>query len=251
MGVSLSFILDGLSYFFGLMITLIGALVFLYSRYYMTGPKEEYGRFYMYLLLFMGTMLGCIFSNNMITFFVFWELTSIFSFCLIGFKYADPEHQKSALTALVVTIGTGLFLLVGCVIAGMGLQTFQISEMVSRYFTLPPVWFTIMLVCILIGAFGKSAQFPFHFWLPSAMKAPVPVSTFLHSAAMVKLGIYAIARFYPILSNHPMWAPLLITIGTLSMTWGAVRAVLSHQIKEILAYSTVSQLGLLVLFYGL
>lgn len=253
LGIHFSFLIDGVSLFFALIVTVMGALVCFYARFYLVETPLETGRFYSYLMLFMSAMLGTVFSNNLILLFLFWELTGIASFFLIGFFYEEEASRRGALMALIVTAGAGLVMLAGFILLGAFAGTYDVLEIISQKETafVFQSGLLIPLLLIMIGAFAKSAQFPFHFWLPNAMAAPTPVSAYLHSAAMVKLGIFLTARLYPVLVESPLWMPLLVTIGFLTMTLGAVLALLSNDIKALLAYTTVSQLGFLIGVYGL
>ena len=251
-GVRFSFLVDGLSIFFGLVVSVMGFFVVSYAMSYMPKNDKENGKFYTYLMLFMFAMLGTVFSNNLIVLFLFWEMTGVASFLLIGFNYTKPVSQMGSRMAFVVTASTGLVMLVGVLMLGNIFGTFELNQIASNQ----PVGamanlMGLTFVLVIIGAFGKSAQFPFHFWLPNAMAAPTPVSAYLHSAAMVKLGIFLTARIFPIFSDLGAWAALLPVIGFLTMLIGAMFSVLSHDIKGILAYTTVSQLGYLIGFYGL
>jgi multicomponent Na+:H+ antiporter subunit A len=251
LGINLSFRLDGLSMLFSLMITGIGALVFIYTAYYLKG-HTYLDRFYGYLSMFMGSMLGVVLSDNLMTMFIFWELTSISSFFLIGFNNEDPASRKSAMTALGITGLGGLVMLVGFVLIGNASGTYSISELLVN----PEVLknhpsYSWIIALVFVGAFTKSAQFPFHFWLPAAMKAPTPVSTYLHSATMVKAGIFLLARFTPILGDTFWWNTTLITIGAITMLYAAIHALFRVDLKSILAYSTISALGILVFLIGL
>ena len=253
LGIHFSFLIDGISLFFSITTCMMGALVCAYSHYYLPKSSQKNSRFYAYLLFFITAMLGTVLSNNIGLLIVFWELTAIASFLLIGFKSSKEGSQKGALATLITTGFTGLCMLVGLILLSILTGTSELSEVLILAPTLTQIqpYLTTIMVLILIGAFGKSAQFPFYFWLPKAMSAPTPVSAYLHSAAMVKLGIFLIARFYPIFGGNSLWAPILITIGVITMVIGAVYAVMTHDIKELLAYSTVSQLGALVMSYGL
>ncbi len=250
-GVNLSFQLDGLSLLFALMITGIGTLVFIYTSVYLKG-HEYLDRFYAFLSMFMGAMLGLVLSDNLILMFIFWELTSISSFYLIGFNNASLSSRKSALIALGVTGKGGLLFLGGAVLLGVVANTFQISEMtaLADQIALSPSY--LLIVILFFGAaFSKSAQFPFHFWLPGAMKAPTPVSTYLHSATMVKAGIFLLLRFTPILGNTEFWNSTLIIVGGITMLYAAIHILFRTDLKSILAYSTISALGILVFLIGL
>jgi NADH:ubiquinone oxidoreductase subunit 5 (subunit L)/multisubunit Na+/H+ antiporter MnhA subunit len=252
-GINLSFLVDGLSILFGLIVSIMGVFIVFYARSYL-GKKTVYqNRFYAYLMLFMGAMLGTVFSNNLLLLFIFWELTGIASFFLIGFTHQKEESRTGARMALIVTTGTGLMLLVGVVLININAGSYNLHELLFN----PEIihqnkdWMNIALVFMLLGAFGKSAQFPFHFWLPNAMAAPTPVSAYLHSATMVKLGIFLCARIYPLFSGTDYWTSILVPIGFLTLVIGSVLALLSNDLKAILANSTVAQLGFLIGWYGL
>lgn len=251
LGIDLSFRLDGLSMLFSLMITGIGSLVFVYTSYYL---KEHIylDRFYGYLSMFMASMLGVVLSDNLITLFIFWELTSISSFFLIGFNNEEEPSRKSAMMALGITGFGGLVMLAGFVWIGAAAGTYSLSELMTQPEVLREhsgyVW---IISLVFIGAFTKSAQFPFHFWLPGAMKAPTPVSTYLHSATMVKAGIFILARFTPILGSTAEWNWTLTIVGAVTMTYAAIHALFRTDLKSILAFSTISALGILVFLIGL
>ncbi len=249
--VDISFMLDGLSLLFVLMISGIGTLVFWYSSSYLKG-HEYLDRFYAYLGIFMSAMLGLVLSNNIITMFIFWELTSISSFFLIGFNNESESSRQSALLALGITGIGGLFLLAAAVILGQVTSTYTISEMLtmSNEITMSSSY-AFIVILIFLAAFTKSAQFPFHFWLPGAMKAPTPVSTYLHSATMVKAGIYLILRFSPILGETSLWNSTLIIIGAVTMLYSAIQMLFRTDLKAILAYSTICALGILTFLTGL
>ncbi len=249
--VNLGFKLDGLSLLFSLMITGIGFLVFAYTSSYLKG-HQYLDRFYGYLASFMGAMLGLVLSDNMITLFVFWELTSISSFFLIGFNNTNPASRKSAMTALGITGIGGLFLLAGALLLNNMTGTYSISEMLTMSEAIRSNEFYFLAVLFLFGAaFTKSAQFPFHFWLPGAMKAPTPVSTYLHSATMVKAGVYLLMRFTPVLGGENIWNTTLVIVGGITMLYSAVHTIFRTDLKGILAYSTISALGILVFLIGL
>lgn len=250
-GINLDFYLDGLSLLFCLLISGIGTLVFLYAANYLkTNPFIS--RFYGYLGLFMTAMLGLVASNNIILLFVFWELTSISSFFLIGFDNENEDAQKSALTALTITGGGGLLLLSGFILMSNIAETYSIQSMIFSAQTLKEhTWYGFILLTFFAGAFTKSAQFPFHFWLPNAMKAPTPVSAYLHSATMVKAGVYLLARFTPILGATLTWNTTLTIVGGITMIYGAFHSMFRVDLKGILAYSTISALGILIFLLGL
>ncbi|WP_304518138.1 putative monovalent cation/H+ antiporter subunit A [Cecembia rubra] len=251
LGIDLNFRLDGLSMLFSLMITGIGSLVFVYTSYYLKG-HIYLDRFYAYLSMFMASMLGVVLSDNLITLFIFWELTSISSFFLIGFNNEEKVSRKSAMTALGITGLGGLVMLAGFVWIGSVSGTYSLTELMNQPEVLKThsgyLW---ILILLFVGAFTKSAQFPFHFWLPGAMKAPTPVSTYLHSATMVKAGIFLLARFSPILGNTPEWNWTLTIVGAVTMTYAAIHSLFRNDLKSILAYSTISALGILVFLIGL
>ncbi|MFC1996238.1 putative monovalent cation/H+ antiporter subunit A [Chloroflexota bacterium] len=251
LGIQASFLIDGLSLLFGLIITIIGGLVILYSGAYLAG-NSHLKRFYVYILIFMIAMLGVVFSRNLVTLFVFWELTSISSFLLIGFYNEKEDSRKAALQALLVTGGGGLLLLVGILILGLVAGNYDLVVLFTKADLIQesPFYGTI-LILVLLGAFTKSAQFPFHFWLPGAMEAPAPVSAYLHSATMVKAGIYLIARMTPILGGTSLWMVILVIVGAVTMLLGAWMALGQTDLKRILAYSTVSVLGMLTFLLGL
>ncbi|PRD47280.1 putative monovalent cation/H+ antiporter subunit A [Sphingobacterium haloxyli] len=251
LGVNFDFRLDGLSLLFALLITGIGAGIFFYARSYLKG-HIYFDRFFAYLLLFMSAMLGVVLSDNILTLFVFWELTSISSFFLIGFNNDSKASRNSALMALSITGMGGFFLLAGLILVGNIAGTFVISELFAYHDQLvshPLYPLIVGLICI--GAFTKSAQFPFHFWLPGAMKAPTPVSAYLHSATMVKAGIYLLARFTPILGDTELWKITLMVVGGFTMIFAAVHSLFRTDLKGILAYSTVSALGILTFLLGI
>lgn len=251
LGLNLSFRLDGLSLLFSLLITLIGTLIFIYTSSYLK-DHPHLDRFYGYLSLFMASMLGLVMSDNILLLFVFWELTSISSFFLIGFNNTEAGSRKSAIKALCITGLGGFFLLVGLVIMGRIADTYLIHELlasgdiIKNHSTYP-----LILGLLFMGALTKSAQFPFHFWLPDAMKAPTPVSAYLHSATMVKAGIFLLLRFTPVLGDTPYWSWTLMIVGGLTMVFAGILALLRTDLKALLAYSTISVLGILTFLIGL
>lgn len=244
LGMSLYFRLDGLSLLFGLIITGVGAAVALYTCYYLENDKRQ-GYFYFALFAFMASMLGLVWADNLLTLFVFWEGTSITSYLLIGYKHDSAAARGGARNAFIVTAGGGLALLAGLILLGQESGTYMISEIVRIPGLTELPLFPVILVLILLGAFTKSAQFPFHWWLPGAMAAPTPASAYLHSATMVKAGIYLLARLHPALSDHPLWLWSLLIFGGITMLLGSIIAVRLWDMKALLAYTTVSQLGLL------
>ena len=249
--VSLNLRLDGLGLVMALLILGIGGLILIYASGYMAGD-EYIGRFYVILGLFMAAMLGVVLADNLILLFVFWELTSITSYLLIGFKHESVKSQTSALQALVVTGTGGLVLLAGLILLGIIGGSWQISTLLAQgdMFRESGLY-TAALTLVLIGAFTKSAQFPFHFWLPNAMAAPTPVSAYLHSATMVKAGVYLLARFHPILGGTETWFYSLTLVGGFTGLLGAWLAWQQVDLKRIMAYTTVSALGALVFLLGL
>ena len=251
MGLDLSFRLDGLSLLFLLLILGIGLLVILYARYYLS-TKDSMARFYAYLILFMASMVGIVISNNLIQLWIFWELTSISSFLLISFWSHKSEARKGARMALTVTGTGGLALLAGLLLIGSIVDSYDLDTVLAqgdliRSHSIYP----IALILVLLGAFTKSAQFPFHFWLPHAMSAPTPVSAYLHSATMVKAGIFLMARFYPVLAGTDLWFMIVSLTGLTTLLLGAYIALFKHDLKGLLAYSTISHLGLITLLLGL
>ncbi len=251
LGISLDFKIDGLSMLFSLMITGIGTLIYLYAAEYLK-KDENIHRFYCYLTLFMGAMLGVVLSDNLITLFVFWELTSISSYFLIGYNTNEEDSRKSALWALSLTGLGGFLMLASFSLIGMVSGTYSINELLTQ----PGIlvnneYYYIIISLLFAGAFTKSAQFPFHFWLPGAMKAPTPVSAYLHSATMVKAGIYLLARFSPILSGDEVWNYTLMIVGGVTMVIGALLSVFHKDMKGLLAYTTISALGIIVFLLGI
>ncbi len=251
LGMELSFHLDGLALLFGLLISGIGTLIVLYAGEYLKGHPLQ-GRFYSYLLAFMMSMLGLVTADNVLLLFVFWELTSITSYLLIGFDHDKPEARKSALQALVITGLGGLSLMAGVILlAIMAGGQWNLSEILATPGLTEHHLWPAALACLLAAAVTKSAQFPFHFWLPNAMAAPTPVSAYLHSSTMVKAGVYLVMRLNPAFLDDPAWSWALVGFGGTTMVVGAILATRETQFKKVLAYSTVSSLGIMVLFTGL
>lgn len=243
--------LDGLSMIFGLLITGVGSLVILYSIFYLS-TKESLQHFYCYLLLFMGAMLGVVFSDNLMVLYVFWELTSVSSFLLIAFWNHRKASRFGAQKAMLITVSGGIAMLVGFIMLHTMTGFFSIREIITNVgdFTDHALFIPTMLL-VLLGAFTKSAQFPFHIWLPDAMEAPTPVSAYLHSATMVKAGIYLVARFTPVFGGDQIWFWAVSGVGMITLFWGSFNAVRQTDLKALLAYSTVSQLGLIMSLLGL
>jgi multicomponent Na+:H+ antiporter subunit A len=250
LNIHLSFYLDGLSLLFTLLIIGIGFLVFVYSNGYMKGEKLT-GRYYSYMLLFMGSMLGLVTSGNLISLYIFWELTSVTSFLLINLHHHTEKSRAAGLQALLITNFGGLAILSGFILIGNITGSFELSELLKNGDAISshPLYLPVIIL-ILLGAFTKSAQFPFHFWLPSAMAAPTPVSAYLHSAAMVNAGIYLIARMSPVLGNTVVWQTIIIIFGVVTMFTGAYFSLTQKDMKRILAYATISAQGILVLLLG-
>lgn len=251
MGLDLSFRLDGLSLLFLLLILGIGLLVILYARYYLSS-KDSMGQFYAYLMLFMSAMVGIVISNNLIQLWMFWELTSISSFLLISFWSHKSDARKGARMALTVTGAGGLALLAGLLLIANIVDSYDLDVVLaSGDLIRSHAYYPVALILVLLGAFTKSAQFPFHFWLPHAMSAPTPVSAYLHSATMVKAGIFLMARFYPALAGTDLWFIIVSITGLITLLLGAYIALFKHDLKGLLAYSTISHLGLITLLLGL
>lgn len=252
LGINFVAYIDGLGLLFALLITGIGTLVVLYSVYYLDAKKEALHNFYVYLLLFMTAMLGIVLSDNMIVMYMFWEMTSISSFLLIGYWYERERSRYGAQKSMLITVFGGLSMLGGISILSLLSGSFSIRESFSTLGTYSnDPMFLVALVLFLLAAFTKSAQFPFHIWLPDAMEAPTPVSAYLHSATMVKAGLYLVARMSPIFAETPLWFYLVSGVGMFTLFWGSLNAVKQVDLKAILAYSTISQLGLIMSLLGL
>ncbi|MCD6654275.1 MAG: monovalent cation/H+ antiporter subunit A [Sulfurovum sp.] len=249
-GLTFAFRLDGLGLLFAYLILIIGLLVIVYARYYISS-RDSMGRFYSYLLLFMGSMLGIVLSENILQLAVFWELTSLSSFLLISYWQHKPEGRDGAKMALTITGGGGLAMLAGILLLGHAAGSYTLSDILTAGDAIRShALYTPIILLILLGVFTKSAQFPFHFWLPHAMAAPTPVSAYLHSATMVKAGIFLLARLYPALSGTEEWIVLVSTAGMITLLLGAFTALFKHDLKGLLAYSTISHLGLITLLFG-
>jgi multicomponent Na+:H+ antiporter subunit A len=251
LGLELAFRIDGLSLLFLLLVAGIGALILVYAGGYLHGHRHE-GRFFALILFFMGSMLGLVASENILLMFVFWELTSLASYLLIGFDHEKAKARAAALQALLITGGGGLALMAGFILLGQIGGSYSFSTLLENSDAIHAhALYLPTLLLVLVGAFTKSAQMPFHFWLPNAMAAPTPVSAYLHSATMVKAGIFLLARFNPLLGDTPEWHNILTLIGAITMLGGALLALPQSDLKLLLAYSTVSALGALVLLLGI
>jgi multicomponent Na+:H+ antiporter subunit A len=249
--VHLSFLVDGLSLFFALLISGIGTLIVLYGSGYLKGDPNI-GRFYLSLLLFMGSMLGVVLANNLVALFVFWEGTSFTSYLLIGYEHENETARRNALQALLVTGLGGLAMFAGFMLMSIAGGSFELSVLMQEPETLTQHYmYAPILILITAGAITKSAQFPFHFWLPNAMVAPTPVSAYLHSATMVKAGVYLLARLLPLLGGTALWTGLIVPFGAVTMAVTAWLALCYTDLKQILAYSTLMILGLLVMLIGM
>jgi multicomponent K+:H+ antiporter subunit A len=251
LGLNFVLRLDGFAWLFSMLVLGIGTLVSLYARYYMS-PDDPVPRFFSFFLAFMGAMLGLVMSGNLIQIVFFWELTSVFSFLLIGYWHHRADARRGAYMALMVTGAGGLALLVGVMLLGHVVGSYDLDRVLAsgdaiRAHALYPV----LLTLILIGALSKSAQFPFHFWLPHAMAAPTPVSAYLHSATMVKAGVFLLARLWPALSGSEQWFWIVSGAGACTLVMGAYAAIFQTDLKGLLAYSTLSHLGLITLLLGL
>jgi multicomponent Na+:H+ antiporter subunit A len=250
LGIDLALQVDGWGRLLALLISGIGVLVLLYSIMYL-GKQEDLGKFYMYILLFMGAMLGVVLSANLMGLYIFWELTSISSFLLIGFWYTRESGQYGALKSMILTVSGGLAMLAGIILLGEIAGTYDMATLIAnKDAILADPLSGVAMVLILIGAFSKSAQVPFHIWLPDAMSAPTPVSAYLHSATMVKAGLFLVARLWPIFATHIYWTGVVANIGLLTMVTGAYLALQKTDLKAILALSTISQLGLIMALFG-
>ncbi|RPF55557.1 Na+/H+ antiporter subunit A [Aquisalibacillus elongatus] len=250
LNISLDFYLDGLSLLFALLISGIGTLVVLYSIYYLN-KEEQLGHFYTYLYIFMASMLGVVLSDNVFVLYTFWEFTSLSSFLLIGYWHHREKSRYGALKSMLITVLGGFSLLGGLILLTIETGTTSIREMVAMTdVIINSEYFIAILIFLLLGAFTKSAQFPFHIWLPDAMEAPTPVSAYLHSATMVKAGIYLMARFSPIFNEVPLFFILLSIFGLVTLAWASYMAVRQTDLKGILAFSTISQLGMIMAMLG-
>lgn len=251
LGLDFTLRMDGFTWLFTMLVTGIGFLVALYARYYMS-PADPVPRFFAFLLAFMGAMLGIVLSGNLIQLVFFWELTSLFSFLLIGYWHHNASARDGARMALTVTATGGLCLLVGVLVIGHIVGSYDLDQVLSsgdkvRSSSL----YLPALILVLLGALTKSAQFPFHFWLPHAMAAPTPVSAYLHSATMVKAGVFLLTLLWPVLSGTEAWFYIVVSAGLCTLVLGAYAAIFQQDLKGLLAYSTISHLGLITLLLGL
>ncbi|MGE4368440.1 MAG: monovalent cation/H+ antiporter subunit A [Burkholderiaceae bacterium] len=243
--------LDGYAWLFAMIVTVMGALIVLYARYYLS-PQDPAPRFFAFFLAFMGSMLGVVMSGNIIQLVVFWELTSLSSFMLIAYWHHRLDARRGARMALTVTGAGGLCLLAAMLMIGHVVGSYQLDTVLASGDQLREhPWYLAILVLFALGALTKSAQFPFHFWLPNAMAAPTPVSAYLHSATMVKAGVFLLARFWPVLADTPEWAWIIGGAGLCTLVLGAYAATFQMDMKGVLAYSTISHLGLITLLLGM
>ncbi|MGB5851116.1 MAG: monovalent cation/H+ antiporter subunit A [Rhodanobacter sp.] len=251
LGLDLVLRVDGFGWLMMLLICGIGALVGVYARYYMS-PDDPLARFFALLLAFMGSMLGIVMSGNVIQLVFFWELTSLFSFLLIGYWHRGPSARDGARMALIVTSAGGFCLLAGMLLLGHIAGSYELDAILAAGDAVRAhPWYTPTLLLILLGAFTKSAQFPFHFWLPQAMSAPTPASAYLHSATMVKAGVFLLVRFWPVLGGTAEWSWIVGGVGLVTLILGAYAAMFEQDMKGVLAYSTISHLGLITMLVGL
>src|SRR5688572_6943976 len=243
--------MDGFAWLFALLVAFIGALVVLYARYYMSA-QDPVPRFFSFLMAFMGAMLGTVLSGNLIQLVVFWELTGLTSFMLIAYWYHRPDARRGARMAAIVTVGGGLSLLLGVLMLGTIVGSYDLDSVLAAGDVIRAhPWYGAVLGLVMLGVVTKSAQFPFHFWLPHAMAAPTPVSAYLHSATMVKAGVFLLARLWPALAGTDLWFWLVCGAGLITLLLGAMAAMFQRDIKGVLAYSTISHLGLITLLLGM
>ena len=247
--LTLALRLDGLSLLFALIVTGIGSCIAFYTHYYFEGDEQQ-GYFYLLFFLFMASMVGLVLANDLLLLYIFWEGTSITSYLLIAFKTSSKGAVEGARRALIVTTAGGLCMLAGMLLLGQAAGTFRIDELLSRGDLLSLPHAPWALVLLMLGAFTKSAQFPFHFWLPGAMAAPTPASAYLHSATMVKAGVYLLARLHPAFADSPLWFWPLWIVGGITMVLGAVSAIRYRDMKALLAYTTISALGTMTMLLG-
>ena len=250
-GLDFSLRMDGFAWLFTLLVSLMGTLVVIYARYYLS-PEDPVPRFFSFLLAFTGSMLGIVLSGNLVQLAIFWELTSFSSFMLIAYWYHRVDARHGARMALTVTAAGGFCLLAGVIMLGTMAGSFELDRVLAAAEAVQShPWYPVMLVLVLLGALTKSAQFPFQFWLPHAMAAPTPVSAYLHSATMVKAGVFLLARLWPVLAGTDLWFAVVCGAGLASLLIGAAAALFQRDMKGVLAYSTVSHLGLITLLLGM
>ncbi|HEX7115234.1 MAG TPA: monovalent cation/H+ antiporter subunit A [Steroidobacter sp.] len=250
-GLELSLRVDGYAWLFAMLVAVMGVLVVMYARYYMS-PADPVPRFFSFLQAFMGAMLGVVLSGNLIQLVVFWELTSLTSFVLIAYWYHRADARRGARMAMIVTVAGGLALLVGVLMLGSIVGSYELDEVLAAGDRIRShEWYASLLALIVAGVLTKSAQFPFHFWLPQAMAAPTPVSAYLHSATMVKAGVFLLARLWPVLQGTELWFWLVCGAGAASLLIGAFSATFQRDTKGVLAYSTISHLGLITMLLGM
>jgi multicomponent Na+:H+ antiporter subunit A len=251
LGLDLTFRLDGFSILFFILIAGLGAIILIYGGGYLE-KSPRLPRFYPLLLFFMASMLGVVVADNLVLIYIFWELTSVSSYLLIGFEYERESARAAALKALLVTATGGVLMLGGFVILGIIGGSFELSVLFQQEdFIRNHELYTFATLLVIAGAFTKSAQFPFQFWLPAAMEAPTPVSAYLHAATMVKAGVYLLARLNPLLGGTDLWAGCLITAGLITLLFGALLSLYGTDLKQVLAFLTVSVLGVLTFLIGL
>ena len=250
-GLDIIIRMDGLAWLFSIMVLGIGLLVILYARYYMS-KRDPVARFYAYMLAFMGSMMGVVLSGNLIQLVVFWELTSLTSFLLIGYWQESNDARRGARMAFTVTTAGGLCLLAGVLTLGHIVGSYELETVLAAGDQIRAhALYLPALVLIALGALTKSAQFPFHFWLPHAMAAPTPVSAYLHSATMVKAGVFLLTRLYPALGGTPEWTWLIVGAGATTLALASFFAIFQNDMKGLLAYSTISHLGLITCLLGI
>ena len=251
LGLAFSLRLDGFAWLFALLVSMMGALVVLYARYYLS-PADPAPRFFAFLLAFMGAMLGIVLSGNLVQLAVFWELTSLTSFMLIGYWYHRRDARRGARMSMMMTVAGGLCLLAGVVMLGAVVGSYELDDVLAAGHSIRAhATYPAIVTLIALGALTKSAQFPFHFWLPHAMAAPTPVSAYLHSATMVKAGVFLLARLWPVLAGTDLWFVMISGAGLASLLLGGLAATFQRDMKGVLAYSTISHLGLMTLLLGM
>src|SRR4051812_3632649 len=250
-GLEFNLRMDGFAWMFTMLVSGMGVLVVLYARYYMSAA-DPLPRFFAFLLAFMGSMLGVVLSGHLIQLVIFWELTSLSSFMLIAYWYHREDARRGARMSLIMTAGGGFALLLGVLVLGHITGSYDLDTVLaSGDIIRSHPQYALALVLVLLGVFTKSAQFPFHFWLPQAMAAPTPVSAYLHSATLVKAGVFLLIRLWPALSGTPLWFWLVCGTGAITLLLGAVNATFQRDMKGVLAYSTISHLGLITMLLGM